>query len=93
MGRRRSRKRKNLEISEIIDICHKVLIQGEYQHIVAKEFRTTQGAISNVVRNALKDPDIFKKHLSKREEKQEKKQAIKRTVKLMYARHIPLETS
>ena len=76
-----------------MDITHKVLIQGEFQKHVAREFRVSQGAISNVVRRFKEDPQHFKKLQQKREEKESKRQAVVRTVGLMQQQHMAVESS
>ena len=41
MARKRSRTRKKLDPEEIQDICHMVLMEGEFLKTVAKEHRVT----------------------------------------------------
>ena len=77
----------------MIDINHKVLIQGEFILAVAKEFRITQSAVSNAVRRLKDDPDLLSKHLRKREEKEEEKQAVMRTVNLMQSQRRLVESA
>jgi hypothetical protein len=92
VDRQRSKTKGRLTEEQLIDICQKVLIEGEFQKCVAKEFRVTQGALSNVVRRLQKDPDLFNKLKKKREEKDEKKNAVMRTVHLMNAQRMPIES-
>ena len=69
------------------------MIEKEYMTNVAKEFRTTPSAISNVIKRVKNDPAIFEKKKQKREEKQEQRNAVIRAVNLMNANYVPLESS
>jgi hypothetical protein len=93
LQRKRSGKKRSFSDQDLIDITHKVLIQQEFQRDVAKEFRTTQQAVSNIVRSAIKDPSIFEKRRLKKEGKQECRDAVKRGVNWLQAYGVPLESA
>ena len=93
LSRRKSKQKRKLTENDIIDISQKVMIEKEYMTNVAKEFRTTPGAISNVIKRVKNDPAIFEKKKQKREEKQEQRNAVIRAVNLMNANYVPLESS
>ena len=61
MMRRRAERRGKLAPEELQDICHKVCCEHEYMHDVAKQYRTTQPNISNIIARAIKDPDFFER--------------------------------
>jgi hypothetical protein len=70
-----------------------VLVQQEFQRAVATEFRATPGAISNVVRRAQKDPGIFERLRLEAEEKLDVRAAVQRTVPLMHASNMVIESA
>ena len=69
------------------------MIEKEFMTDIAKEYRLTPGAISNVVKRVKDDAAIFEKKKQKREEKDEQKNAVIRAVNLMNANYVPLESS
>ena len=68
--KRRGRKPKTLGLNQKLEIVHRVLVGGESQSDLAKDFRVSQSLISNLVTKVRKKPELLRELISKRAEKQ-----------------------
>jgi len=55
--------------SQIISVAHKVLVEGQFQKDVAREFRITPARVSQIVKKVSSNKSIFREMEEKEEER------------------------
>ena len=68
--KRRGKKPKTIGLDQKLQILERVLIDGESQSDVAKDFRVSQPLVSNLITKVRKKPELMRELISKRAEKQ-----------------------
>ena len=69
LGRRR-RRAGPLTLDEKLEVVHRILVDGEAQKDLAKEYRYSQAAISSLVCKVRKKPELLRELISARAKKQ-----------------------
>ena len=79
-SRRRIRKRRNLTLSERIQVAHKVICRELLQADVAKEYRVTRSCIHHIIKKCKANPKFLKELMEKRESEERDKELIKNSL-------------
>lgn len=68
--RHRRRSTKPLSLEQKLDIAYRVIVSGELQIDLAKEFRVSQTVVSLLIRKVRKKPELLRDLISEKNEKQ-----------------------
>ena len=66
----KGRRVKQLNLDQKLEIVHRILVDGEAQKDLAKEFRLSQALVSILVGKVRKKPEFLAELISKRAEKE-----------------------